>query len=94
MHNNKVYKRCKEMVFRKIGDETLLIPICASNSKENYIYSLNPSAAYVLNLINGRRPLGRIKTQVADHFQRPSEGEIDQQLTVILSELKDIGAIE
>jgi hypothetical protein len=47
----KVYKKSDSMVSRKIGDESILVPIRQNAGDLDSIYTLNDTAAYIWGLI-------------------------------------------
>jgi hypothetical protein len=85
-----VFKKNPKILTRTTEDEITLLPIEASFDQENKIYTLNESAAYVWQLIDGRRTLGDIKKAILKEFDATEE-ELSKGLNKILEDLKRLG---
>ena len=80
------------MVFRKIADECLLVPIRKQAADLKYIYVLNPVAGQIWELIDGHRQVTDIRDRlVAEYEVSPQEAE--QDLLEFLEQLGQIGGI-
>jgi hypothetical protein len=85
----KVYRKSDSIVFRKIGDEFILVPIRLNVGDLDSIYTLNETAARIWELIDGERSLDEIKRTMIKEFDvTPTEAGRDvveylQQLEVI-----------
>ncbi|MBU0878033.1 MAG: PqqD family protein [Candidatus Omnitrophica bacterium] len=62
-----VYKKNKNMVTRKIADETILLPIYKTSKEINCIYTLNKPASIVWDMIDGKTTVGEIKDKVLNN---------------------------
>jgi len=90
---NKVYKKSASIVSRKIADELILVPIQRNVGDLESIYTLNEAAAFIWDLINGKRKFREIKEMIIEEFEvKPEEAEND--LKDILLQLTKIEAIE
>jgi hypothetical protein len=88
----KVYRKSDSMVFRKIGDEYILVPIRQDVGDLDSIYTLNETAARVWELIDGERSLHEIKNMMLEEFEvTPDEAEKD--LIEHLQQLEGIKAV-
>ena len=93
MNMEQKYRRSEQVVFRKIHDETILVPIKNNVGDLNSIYSLNPTGAFIWECLDGTRRLGEIKTMILEEFEvGPEEAESD--LCVFVSDLLEAGAIQ
>ena len=93
MHDlEKVYKKSDSMVSRKIGDESILVPIRQSAGDLNSIYTLNDTAAYVWELIDGRIKVGDIKEKLILEFEVTSD-DAERDLIEHLKQLMTLKAI-
>ena len=92
-HLAKVYRKSDSVVFRKIGDEFILVPIRQNVGDLDSIYTLNETAALIWELIDGQRCVQDILDQLVAKFDVSAQ-EAEQDLLEILSELKEIGAIK
>ena len=88
----QTYRRSEQVVFRKIHDETILVPIKNNVGDLGSIYSLNPTGAFIWECLDGARRLGEIKTMIVEEFEvGPKQAESD--LCVFVSDLLEAGAI-
>lgn len=92
MQNSKILKKNADIVNRVIEDETILMPIYKTSDEINCIYTLNKSAAFVWDAIDGKRSIAEIKKMVAEKFDT-TPGEIDKEMTALFNDLKEIKAV-
>lgn len=93
MHDlEKIYKKSDSMVFRKIGDELILVPIRQNAGDLDSIYTLNETAAYVWDLIDGQTTVGEIKEKILEEFDVTSE-DAERDLQEHLLQLMTLKAI-
>jgi hypothetical protein len=88
----KVYKKSESMVSRKIGDESILVPIRQKAGDVDSIYTLNETAAYIWGLIDGKTKVGEIKDKILEAFEVTSE-EAERDLAEHLQQLTVLKAI-
>jgi len=89
---NSVYKKSPDFVFRKIGDECILVPIRDNVGDLNNIYTLDEVASRIWGLINGKRKVKDIKDNIVEEFEiTPKEAEKD--IIELLQKLKKIKGI-
>ena len=67
MYNTTILKKNKDMVTRKIADETILLPIYRTSKEINCIYTLNKPASIVWDMIDGKTSVGEIKDKVLNN---------------------------
>ena len=67
MQNITILKKNKNMVTRKIADETILLPIYKTSKEINCIYTLNKPASIVWDMIDGKISIGEIKDKVLNN---------------------------
>jgi len=88
----KVFKKSDAIVFRKIGEECILVPIRQGVGDMESIYTLNETAARIWDLLDGRAKGTEIRDKIAEEFDvTPEEAETD--LVHHLKELAGIRAI-
>lgn len=92
MTDKTVLKKSKNIVSRKIADETVLLPIYKSSEEINCIYTLNKAAAFLWDHIDGKNTLGKIKQLVIRNFDVAQE-EADRRILAVIKEFQDIKAI-
>jgi hypothetical protein len=88
----KVYKKSDSVVFRKIGEEYILVPIRQDVGDLESIYTLNETAARIWELTDGKTQASKIKEKIVEEFDvEPEEAEKD--LIEHLQQLEEIKAI-
>jgi len=81
------------MVARKIMDEVILVPIHRNVADMQSIFTLNETGARIWELIDGKNSAeGIVRVLASEH--EVSKGEVEKDVTLILSQLKEIGAIQ
>ncbi len=92
MDLEKKYKRNENFVYRKIENETILVPIKNNVGDMSCIYNLNEVGAFIWDHLDGEKTLNDILNMVADEFDvSDQDAEIDLQ--DYISDLNEIGAI-
>jgi len=89
---DKVYKRNENFVFRKIEDETILVPLKDNVGDMGSIYNLNEVAAFVWEQLDGKKSLGDIKHRLLEEFE-VSAVEAGDDLSEYIAQLKKIEAV-
>lgn len=80
------------MVFRKIGDECILVPVRQGAGDLESIYTLNETAARIWEMLDGPAKGIDIRDRILEEFDvTPQEAEED--LVFYLQELAHINAI-
>jgi hypothetical protein len=75
---DKVYKRSDAMVFRKIGQEYILVPIRQGVGDLESIYTLNETAALIWEFLDGRTRVREIRDKIIENYEvTPQEAEKD-----------------
>jgi hypothetical protein len=88
----KVYFKSDSVVFRKIGDEFILVPIRHNVGDLDSIYTLNETAARIWELIDGKRNLHEIKNMMLEEFDVTPAGA-ENDLIEHLQQLEGIKAV-
>jgi hypothetical protein len=88
----RVYTKSDSIVFRKIGDEFILVPIRPNVGDLDSIYTLNETAARIWELIDGKRNLREIKNMMVEEFDVPA-AEAEKDLMDHLQQLEGIKAV-
>jgi hypothetical protein len=89
---NQCYQRNENFVFRRIEEETILVPIKDNVGDMGSIYNLNEIGAFVWEHLDGGRNLATIKNQILDEYEvSPREAEAD--LSAFVTELVEIEAV-
>ena len=88
----KKYRRNENFVYRKIQDETILVPIKDNVGDMGSIYNLNEVAAFIWERLDGEKRLLDIESMILDEFQVSPE-QAQEDLREFVSQLKEIDAI-
>jgi len=89
---DRVYKKNENFVFRKIENETILVPIKDNVGDMGHIYNLNEVAAFIWEHFNGKNSVLDIKKMLMDEFDA-SEQAVEEDLFEFVDQLIEIEAI-
>jgi hypothetical protein len=90
---DECYAKDPSMVFRKIADECLLVPIRQNVADLESIYVLNEVAGRIWELIDGQKRLREIRDIIVSEFEvGPQEAETD--MVEFLKQLQEIGGVQ
>lgn len=93
MQNTKsALRKNPNIVTRKIGGETILLPVYKTSDEINCIYTLNQPASRAWELIDGKRTYDAIKKKILGEFASTPQ-EIDREMGKLLKDLKEIKAL-
>ena len=87
-----VFRKSDAIVFRKIGDECILVPIRQGVGDLESIYTLNETAARIWELLDGTAKGAEIRDKLTEEFDVTPE-EAEKDLVHHLKELAGIKAI-
>jgi hypothetical protein len=88
----KCYNRDASVVFRKIAEELILVPIKQKAGEIESIYTMNEVAARIWELLDGTKNLGAIRDSIVNEFDVSRE-EAETDLREFLQQLEQIGAV-
>ena len=88
----KQYKRNENFVFRKIKNETILVPIKDNVGDMGFIFNLNEVGAFVWEHLDGKNRLLDIKNMISEEFEVSSQ-EAEKDLCEFVRQLREIDAI-
>ena len=92
LNMDQQYKRNENFVYRKIENETILVPIKNNVGDMSCIYNMNEVGAFIWDHLDGEKTLNDILNMVADEFDvSDQDAEIDLQ--DYIRDLNEIGAI-
>jgi len=89
----RCYQKNPDIVFRKVADEYILVPIRQNVGDLESIYTLNEVAARIWELIDGKRKIKEIKDKIIEEFEVTPE-EAEKDLTELLQKLEKIEGIK
>ena len=88
----KRFSKDPSIVFRKVADEFILVPIKQKASDVESIYTMNDVASRIWELIDGKRSLKDIKTKLIKEFEVSPE-EAEKDIVDFSKQLEKIGAV-
>ncbi|MBU1726817.1 MAG: PqqD family protein [Candidatus Omnitrophica bacterium] len=88
----KCYQKNPDLVYRKIADEVILVPIKKNVGDLESIYTLNESAARIWELIDGKRGASHIRDELVRQFEI-SEEVAERDLMAFIEQLKSDGMV-
>lgn len=86
------YRRNDNFVFRRIEDETILVPIKDNVGDMGSIYSLNELGAFIWEQLDGERRLDAIKKSILDEFD-VSANQAEADINEFITDLVEIDAV-
>ena len=86
------YKRNANFVYRKIENETLLVPIRDNVGDMSCIYNLNEVGAFIWEHLDGEKTVDDLKNMVTEEFD-VSGSEAEKDLYEFVGDLIAIEAI-
>jgi len=89
---DRIYKKNENFVFRKIEDETILVPIKDNVGDMGCIYNLNEVGAFVWQNLDGRKSLQDIRQRLMDEYE-VSAKEAEDDLSEYIARLTEIDAV-
>ena len=88
-----ILKKNENVVFRKIQDEYILVPIVASAADVESIFNLNETGAAVWERINGIRELSDIIEDIKSEYESEDK-KIEDDVMAFVDEMIDAKLIE
>lgn len=86
------YRKNKDFVFRKIVDETILVPIKNNVGDLGCIYTLNEVGAFIWEHLDGKNRFLDVRDLILEEFEVSPE-QAEEDLAELVDDLKEIGAI-
>ena len=86
------YQRSESFVFRRIENETILVPIKDNVGDMGSIYNLNEMGAFVWEHLDGEQNLKNIKDKILAEYDVSSK-EAQDDLNEFMTDLLEIQAV-
>lgn len=64
----RIYKHTGQMMVKEIGNEKILVPLRSNVADMEQIYTLNETAAFIWERMDGRLTTDEIASQLADEY--------------------------
>ena len=96
MVSTVVYRPAPDLVVRKVGDESVIVPVRSRVADLDSVVALNPVASRVWELLDGRRSVDSIVDTVCDEYEvTPETARADvDELIRSLAEAQLIEVVE
>ena len=88
-----ILKKSENVVFRKIQDEYILVPLVASAADVESIFNLNETGAAVWERIDGIKKLSDIIEDIKSEYENEGE-KIEDDVMAFVNEMIDAKLIE
>jgi hypothetical protein len=89
----KRFKRSNNVVFRKIANECVLVPIHKDAVDLEALFSLNDTAARIWELFDGKTMAGEIINTIAVEFSHGKD-EVETDVFELIGRLEELHFIE
>jgi Coenzyme PQQ synthesis protein D (PqqD) len=93
IESGQCYRKNENFVYRRIEDETILVPIKDNVGDMSCIYSLNEVGAFIWQHLNGILTLSEIKNMILNEFEVSGE-RVEFDLNEFIADLNAIDAIQ
>ena len=90
---DQIFEHNQNFVFRRVEDETILVPIKNHVGDLDSLFSLNPVGAFIWQQIDGTKALSAIHDMIVSEFDVAAETAHDD-LQHFIAELREIGAVQ
>ena len=90
--SDKRFARDPSMVFRRIAEECILVPIRRNVGDVESIYTLNQVGARIWEWMDGRRSIREICDLIVGEFEVSRE-QAQEDALILFQQLAEIGAI-
>lgn len=93
MNPSTVLKQADEVVFRKIEEEYLLMPLASTGDDVDSLYNLNPTGGAIWEKIDGKKTLGDIVDELHAEYDRDRE-TIESEVMAFVHEVEAAGLLK
>jgi hypothetical protein len=92
MNLQKKYTKDPNIVFRKVVDECILVPVKQKADELDSIFTLNTVGSRIWELIDGEKSITDIKEILINEYEVTTE-EAEADLKEFIKKLEQIGAV-
>ena len=90
---NSTLRKSENAVFRKIGDEYILVPIAASVADVESIFNLNETGAAIWDKIDGKKNLKEIIKGIEEEYEVEGK-QLEMDVLEFVNEMMETKLIE
>ena len=87
------YRRNPDFIYRKIAEETILVPVHKDVAEMDHIFSLNEIGAFVWEQLEDLKTLHELVNSILDEFL-VSLDDAHSDLEPFIGDMVEIGALE
>ncbi len=87
------YRRNPDFIYRKIAEETILVPVHKDVAEMDHIFSLNEIGAFVWEQLENPKTLDELVSSILDEFL-VSLDDAHSDLEPFIGDMVEIGALE
>ena len=73
LYSDSILTKNQDVVFRQIGDESVLVPIANNVGDLSSIYTLNETGTRIWELLDGKRNIVEITGLITDEYDVPMD---------------------
>lgn len=96
MPNARVYRPVPDVVIRRVGEESVIVPVRNRVGDLDSVFTLNPVASRIWELLDGQRPVDAVVDAVCEEYEVSREAALSdvQELMRALEEAHLIHSVE
>lgn len=92
MDASTVLKQNPEVVFRKIEEEYILMPLVSSGDDVDSLFNLNQTGGAIWEKIDGKKTIGDIVDELHGEYDR-DRAQIEREVTAFVDEVTSAGLL-
>ncbi|HEX6642885.1 MAG TPA: PqqD family protein [Thermoanaerobaculia bacterium] len=86
------FQPSRDVVFRRVGDEAVLVPLRQNVANLDWVHTLSPVAARIWQLLDGKRGISDIVAAICDEYE-VAEDVATPDVGELLTSLAEAGLI-
>ncbi|HQJ15721.1 MAG TPA: PqqD family protein [Candidatus Omnitrophota bacterium] len=88
-----IYSKNPDIIFRRIAEEFILVPVRQKAVDLRSVYTLNETAAFIWGLIDGKKSLSLIEAAVSEAFDVESP-RVEADVAHIVSQWESLDLVK
>ncbi|HNQ50589.1 MAG TPA: PqqD family protein [Candidatus Omnitrophota bacterium] len=88
-----IYSKNPDIIFRRIAEEFILVPVRQKAVDLRSVYTLNETAAFIWGLIDGKKSLSLIEAEVSEAFDVESR-RVEADVSHIVSQWESLELVK
>lgn len=86
------YQPSRDVVFRRVGEEAVLVPLRQNVANLDWVHTLSPVAARIWQLLDGQHGTAEIVAAICDEYEVPAD-VATADVEELLTSLAEVGLI-